>query len=418
MSAQVQTHTLTHTHTHTHSEDCDHGHDHSINANASPETETETEVVSEQDALKASRTPAKALLSVADLERWTTSDTRAAFVAFVSRLNDAAKNKKLRDDLFVSETTQRILDLLDACEAICADVRPSDSGKSRFGNVAFQQWFDKMQEIAFPLTNAIVPDALDAHEISIYLINSFGNRKRIDYGTGHEAHFIAFLFCIEKLGLIGEKDLPAIALKVFWRYIGVMRTLQFTYWLEPAGSHGVWGLDDYNFLPFMFGSAQFYDHKHMRPKCIHDPEILEEFSKDYMYLACIKFINSVKTASLRWHSPMLDDISGVKSWQKVNSGMQKMYLAEVLSKLPIMQHFLFGTFLPFEASGEMVGEEDELGHVHALGQERPACCFIRVPSAIAAAADQGVNVAREFGMRPGMVGGALGGARPRPLPFD
>ncbi|ORY38384.1 Serine/threonine-protein phosphatase 2A activator 2 [Rhizoclosmatium globosum] len=420
MSAQVETHT--HTHTHTHSEDCDHDHDHSINANANAssetETETETEVVSEQDALKASRTPAKALLSVADLERWTTSDTRAAFVAFVSRLNDAAKNKKLRDDLFVSETTQRILDLLDACEAICADVRPSDSGKSRFGNVAFQQWFDKMQEIAFPLTNAIVPDALDAHEISIYLINSFGNRKRIDYGTGHEAHFIAFLFCIEKLGLIGEQDLPAIALKVFWRYIGVMRTLQFTYWLEPAGSHGVWGLDDYNFLPFMFGSAQFYDHKHMRPKCIHDPEILEEFSKDYMYLACIKFINSVKTASLRWHSPMLDDISGVKSWQKVNSGMQKMYLAEVLSKLPIMQHFLFGTFLPFEASGEMVGEEDELGHVHALGQERPACCFIRVPSAIAAAADQGVNVAREFGMRPGMVGGALGGARPRPLPFD
>jgi serine/threonine-protein phosphatase 2A activator len=94
----------------------------------------------------------------------------------------------------------------------------------------------------------------------------------------------------------------------------------------------------------------------------------------------------VKTASLRWHSPMLDDISGVKTWTKVNEGMFKMYKAEVLGKLPIMQHFLFGKHLSFVGSGENLGsEKHDDKHVYAYGQAHPECCGIRIPSAIGAA---------------------------------
>ena len=79
------------------------------------------------------------------------------------------------------------------------------------------------------------------------------------------------------------------------------------------------------------------DHKYLTPKAIHDPEILEEFAPDYMYLSSIAFINSIKTASLRWHSPMLDDISAVKKWSKVNDGMIKMYDAEVSAEEPFVR---------------------------------------------------------------------------------
>lgn len=44
---------------------------------------------------------------------------------------------------------------------------------------------------------------------------------------------------------------------------------------------------------------------------------------------------------------MLNDISAVPSWGKVAQGLIKMYQVEVMSKLPVMRHFLFGSVLTF-----------------------------------------------------------------------
>ena len=80
----------------------------------------------------------------------------------------------------------------------------------------------------------------------------------MDYGTGHETSFALFLLCLALLRFLepAPRVERQLVLHVFVRYLRLCWRLQDVYRLEPAGSHGVWGLDDYSFLSYVFGSAQ------------------------------------------------------------------------------------------------------------------------------------------------------------------
>ena len=117
------------------------------------------------------------------------------------------------------------------------------------------------------------------------------------------------------------------------RYLELVRKLLETYTLEPAGSHGVWGLDDHSFVPYIFGSAQFGPAIKQgdptpvegsyptapKPSSITDAKAVADLRTTNMYFSAIGFIYDVKIGAFWEHSRYLYDISGIEAgWGKIN----------------------------------------------------------------------------------------------------
>jgi len=184
-----------------------------------------------------------------------------------------------------------LLDTLDSW----IELVPPKSDPQRYGNLAFRDYIKLFEQRANEVLEQLLPSTLHPaiQEISPYLTQSMGHGTRIDYGSGHELSFVVWLCCLEMIGFLQYSDHPAVVLRVFVRYLELVRKLQRTYQLEPAGSHGVWGLDDYQFLPYLWGSAQLRDHARLKPIAVMDAQQVEDYAPDYMYFGAIQSIHQV-----------------------------------------------------------------------------------------------------------------------------
>lgn len=295
--------------------------------------------------------PLRAIYTESDLNEFKKSQSYQDLVQFVRVCSDLVEGKNNSE----ASECSTVISLLNAYLEdllVWVDEIPPIQQPMRFGNKAFRDFHARLLERTPPFVDSLLGiGSTDIRtyneELTSYLCDSFGNPLRIDYGTGHETNFAIFGLCLFKLRLLKEADLRTFVLESFTRYVQVMRKLQSVYFLEPAGSHGVWGLDDYHCLIFVWGSSQLVGHPDICPRDVHDAMLVQSEAPDYMYLEGIQTILRIKnTAPFHETSPLLHSISELGDWKSVKNGMHKLYLGEVLHKLPVVQHVVFGRLFP------------------------------------------------------------------------
>lgn len=308
------------------------------------------------------QTPKKCINDGDDVTFFLASKAYADIMTFIFQLNTSMIPRRVRNEEQGTESAkewtlqdpevphppvvQSLAKLLDVLTTII-DEAPPDTGPRRFGNVSFRKWSDIVQERASELLDQYLPAEVLAYkstsgvsaksELEAYFIGSFGSSQRLDYGTGHELSFLAFLGCLWKLGAFpaskdGDQE-RGIVLGVIEPYLVLIRRLILTYTLEPAGSHGVWGLDDHSFVSYIFGSAQLSPPistpadvategslaNAPNPADVAKAPAVQRQRGRNMYFSAIGFIYDVKKGPFWEHSPILYDVSGVKAgWAKIN----------------------------------------------------------------------------------------------------
>lgn len=178
---------------------------------------------------------------------------------------------------------------------------PLSAIQGRYANPAMVQVIERIEEITD----------------NIYLRNSFGNKIRMDFGTGHELNFLCYLYCQVKEG----KNFEYSSLKIYLiKYFRLIRKYVKKFNVEAAGSRGCWSIDDYQLLPYIFGSAGNF---------------LDDYSEENMF----------KEAQKNNSSLMLSKICTLPQ-SVIHTKLLIMYDEEVLGKKVVTQHFIYSEYLP------------------------------------------------------------------------
>lgn len=163
--------------------------------------------------------PSKKIHESQDVSSFLTSKAYVDIMTFLLQLNRSMFPAKSPDGTVqtwpmntdaveFSAPVRQLQLLLSKLESIL-DEAPPDTGPRRFGNVSFRKWFQIVESRADQLLDeCLAPEVLRhedtaettaKEELKAYFLGGWGSAQRLDYGTGHELSFLAFLGGIWKL---------------------------------------------------------------------------------------------------------------------------------------------------------------------------------------------------------------------------
>ena len=234
-----------------------------------------------------------------------------------------AAYKKVREFLFKMDLSIKnnpkptdnryILDELIKIQQIIEETQLS-SEPSRYANKAMIDVITQIEEISD----------------NLYLKESFGNKIRMDYGTGHELNFLIYLY------YISEEFNVEFYLDNLWFYMGLVEKFIRKFNVEPAGARGCWSLNDYTLLGLVFGSSI----NELDPdKTENDVE-----SSFFYFKYRDMWLNAMKQTNK--NNKFIELVE--KTQNQGNIYFYKMYVEDILNKHVVTQHFIFSDKLTDE----------------------------------------------------------------------
>ncbi|BGP25960.1 phosphotyrosyl phosphatase activator [Rhodotorula toruloides] len=279
--------------------------------------------------------PTRKIYAEEDMQHWLNSEAYVAVEAFIATLRTASSHTAPKSQ---SKNAGLVSDLL---KQLSESLRGEQNGNGveQESNLDFQRWVDRAAETA----NLVHADLVDsAHsaalpELIFQFRSSFGSPERLDYGTGHELSFLAYLLILRLSGVLTAEDEATIAKVIFPVYFDLMKQVVKAFRLREAAKMGIWGVEN-GHLVYEWSASQKRIHPSKRPVSLLSTPSLSPQHISYLFLTTLLHINAGST-------------SPATSEGEDPGGLLRLYRSEVLHRLPVVQHLRFGSYFRWIRAG-------------------------------------------------------------------